>query len=364
MLLIIRVSYADVGFVYCGWNLQQKVNELIEFRTYIRSNCTFEICTIFSHRNLFLTEMNLIRVSRKFIKSQQNLQIITLPLDRSDPIVEFLPVLFDSLMESIFDLTIQMNRNTIMIFELFICIFYLSFRFSNYLVQLFDPFCNNSQNRRRFDKENAVLYFWLCVFWSIFADFPSNQHFWIWFHLFKIDMIFMSLLSFFSWSSFLDGHKDLSKNVGHQIIEVIELFIRFINHVVDDSHDIGCIISIFFLLEGNHLIFGDTTDEIEFNSSFVVNWRNLWSKSYVGILHFSLRILCTKKIKNANSSIIDVLYQFRPLNLAIWIFVCPGELNKIVDDVLSEENFSLIKGEQTITQHIPTNRSSCSVYHS
>jgi hypothetical protein len=85
----------------------------------------------------------------------------------------------------------------------------------------------------------------------------------------------MSFLCFLSRSPFLDGQENLSEYSGHDIIELIELFVGLIDHVVDDPHDFWCVVSALFLLEDYYFFFGDSADEVILNSAFVVDLRDL-----------------------------------------------------------------------------------------
>lgn len=248
----------------------------------------------------------MIRICGEFIVSQQHFQVIAFTLDWPHSIIEFLSILFDSFVESIFHLTIKMDWNSIMIFKLFTRIFYLIFRFTDNLIKFLNPFSDNSEDWWWLDKENSILYLRLRVFSCIFVNFPAYQILCIWLDFLKVNLVLMIFFYLLSWSSFLNWHKNLSENIWHKIVELIKLFIWFVNHIIDYSHNFRSVISILFLLESCYFIFTNTTNEIEFDSSFVINRWNLWSQSYIWIFNFGLRILSTKKIKNTDSSIVDI----------------------------------------------------------
>ena len=66
-------------------------------------------------------------------------------------------------------------------------------------------------------------------------------------------------------------------------------------------------------------------------------------------------MLSAQELKNVDWGLVDVLDQFYSLAFpASTPFVGPHELNKVEDDIFSEQNLSLIEIEQVVAEHIPT----------
>ena len=76
---------------------------------------------------------------------------------------------------------------------------------------------------------------------------------------------------------------------------------------------------------------------------FIVNWRNLWPESYIRIFNFSLRVLSAKEVKDINCRQVDILYQLDSEGSIANKLDTFHELNEVVDDVFSEEDFNLLE---------------------
>jgi hypothetical protein len=64
--------------------------------------------------------MDLLTICYKLLKRQHDLHIVALSLDASNFFRESLLIFFDSLVESILDLAVQMHGQTVIILELFV----------------------------------------------------------------------------------------------------------------------------------------------------------------------------------------------------------------------------------------------------
>lgn len=113
-----KLGYSYFSLINNVGNLKQKVYQFIELTADEGSDSRFEMSAIFSYADLFLAEMYLMRFCDKLFEGEQNLHFIALVFDISDFFMEFLLILFDGLINSIFNLTIEMDRVAGIIFEL------------------------------------------------------------------------------------------------------------------------------------------------------------------------------------------------------------------------------------------------------
>ena len=139
-----------------------------------------------------------------------------------------------------------------MIFILIKVIFNSFFRVLEVFFQLFHPFCYDSQNCIRFDKENTIINLFLCVRKCILWNFSSDQIFCVSFHFLSIFCVFLIEyplffinFSFINFSSFFNRNKYFLKGFFHKLKKSIIFSLTFFNHKVDHSHNLICIISTF-----------------------------------------------------------------------------------------------------------------------
>ena len=90
--------------------------------------------------------MQLLRVGDELGHGQQDLHVVALPLDVPDLRVEILLVLLDGPEHPVFHLCVQVDRQPVVILELFVCILDLALRVPHYLVQLLPPFRDQPQD--------------------------------------------------------------------------------------------------------------------------------------------------------------------------------------------------------------------------
>lgn len=125
---------------------------------------------------------------------------------------KLLPV-FNCFVKSMFYLSIEINRKSVVIFELVRRILYHLFRISYYLIKLFNPFRDNSKNRGRLYKKNTILNLCLWILRGIFTNLPSNQKFSIWFDFLIIHLRLITLCVFNDIFSLVDRDKNFSKYI-------------------------------------------------------------------------------------------------------------------------------------------------------
>jgi hypothetical protein len=176
------------------------------------------------------------------------------------------------------------------IFKLTVTVFYLFFRFFEILRKLFHPFGDYSENPCRFYKKYAILNFFLGIFWSIFGNFSTDNEFGIALNLFFIIEIFLMSNVFVSGGfSFSNWYKYLLKDIFHKRMKSFKLFIRFINHIVYNSHDLRSVIFILFIAKR----YSTSTNDIVFDSTLIIDLRNERSKSHIRRFYFGLWVLLT-----------------------------------------------------------------------
>lgn len=106
--------------------------------------------------------------------------------------------------KAIFNLSIKVQRQTIMIFELILSVFDLFLWVSYNFIELLDPLCNYSQDRWRFYEENTVLNLLLRVFRGILINLLPNCIFCVGFNLLVVQLILVGFLFLYNSPSFLN----------------------------------------------------------------------------------------------------------------------------------------------------------------
>lgn len=167
-------------------------------------------------------------------------------------VLKKLLTVFNCFVKSMLYLGIEINWEPIMIFELVRCILNHLFRVSDYLIELFDPFGDNSKNRRRFYEKDTILNFSLSILWGVFTNLPSYQKFSIWFDFLIIHLRFITLCIFNYIFSFMNRDKNLSKYICEYLFELIVFVITSFYHKVNCFHNLLSIISIIFFSKINY----------------------------------------------------------------------------------------------------------------
>lgn len=184
-----------------------------------------------------------------------------------------------------------MNWQTLVVLKLLSCIFNLNIGFPDHLIELLHPFGDDSEDWGRLHKENRVIYFWISIERSIFIDFASDEKLGVGFDFFKVHLVLVGLLSFLLDWPFMDGQEYFTEQFRHHVVEVIILLVCFFYHVVDNSHNLWCIISIGFLPKDGNFISADAPDDVKFGPTLVVDWGYFGSKGNIWVLNLGLRIL-------------------------------------------------------------------------
>lgn len=214
--------------------------------------------------------MNLGRIGCELLISQQNFKIIALSFDVIDVLFNFQFILFNSFIQCVFDLSEEVQWTACVIFELVSRTLDLGLRVADYLIQFLHPLCDNPQNARRLDEEDAVLNLRLRILRGILVYLASNNVFRVGLYLLKVGLIILSWLYIFSLP-FLDQNEDLTEQFRHGFLEKVELFVCFIDHIVDDSHYLLRIVSAVLLLQRNHFALTNSTDKVKFGPTFIIN---------------------------------------------------------------------------------------------
>ena len=115
------------------------------------------------------------------------------------------------------------------------------------------------------------------------------------------DSSFDVIACIFHFLSLVDRIEHFFEGISQEIREIAVVFVCLIDHVVDNFHDLLCVIAILCVSEGNSW----TTDKVILNSTLIVNLRKQTTKSDVWSFNFSLWVLLAQEIEDIDWLVID-----------------------------------------------------------
>lgn len=157
LLLEVFVVEVQVDLFYRLWDERGVVNEFTELGADVGRDGVLEIAAEFAYSELVLTQVDLLLVVDVVDSRKEELHEIALLLDSIDFFLNCIQLLINLLKKQVFDARRHVDSLPLVVFQFYRGTFLLVMSFRHKIVELFDPFGDDSQDTWGFHKEDPVL---------------------------------------------------------------------------------------------------------------------------------------------------------------------------------------------------------------